>query len=87
MIKIEEEVDTLDQFAQILDQKIDAVLLNNIVPDQLKKAVAMNGRRFMLEASGGVSLSNIADVARSGVNLISCGALPIMWKILMLDWI
>lgn len=75
MVKIEVEVDTLDQFAQILDQKIDAVLLDNMTPEHLKKAVAMNGGRFMLEASGGVNLGNIAAIAECGVDLISCGAL------------
>ena len=73
MIKIEVEVDTLDQLRAILDQKIDAVLLDNMKPDQLREAVILIASRFTTEASGGVNLETVRAIAESGVDLISVG--------------
>ncbi len=73
MVKIEIEVDTLAQLAEALDQKADAVLLDNMSPDMLAEAVKMVAGRAITEASGGISLSNAAAVAASGVDLISAG--------------
>lgn len=75
MIKIEVEVDTLDQLEEALDHKFDAVLLDNMSPDQLKKAVALVDGRITTEASGGVDLNTVRAIAQSGVDLISVGAL------------
>lgn len=75
MIKIEVEVDSLEQLREALEERIDAVLLDNMSPAQLGEAVRIVGRRVLTEASGGITRDNIAEVARSGVDLISVGAL------------
>ena len=75
MVKIEVEVDTLDQLKSILDQKIDAVLLDNMNAGQLREAVQLVAGRFITEASGGVNLSTVKAIAESGVDLISVGAI------------
>ena len=75
MVKIEVEVDTLDQLKELLEHKIDAVLLDNMTPDMLRKAVAMAGGRVITEASGGVNLQTVRAIAETGVDLISVGAL------------
>jgi nicotinate-nucleotide pyrophosphorylase (carboxylating) len=53
----------------------DAILLDNMSLDQLRKAVRLAGGRVFLEASGGVTLANVRDVAATGVDAISIGAL------------
>lgn len=76
--EIEVEVDTLDQLADALAGQPDIVLLDNMAIDELHRAVALRDERapeVELEASGGITLSNVAEVARSGVERISVGAL------------
>ncbi len=73
MVKIEVEVDTLDQLAQALETRIDAVLLDNMPPERLAQAVRMIGGRAISEASGGISEESVASVAAAGVDLISSG--------------
>jgi len=75
MVKIEIEVDTLDQLDEVLRYKVDAVLLDNMTPEQLKEAVRRVNGRVITEASGGVSLETVKAIAESGVDLISSGAL------------
>ncbi len=75
MVKIEIEVDTLDQLQTILAHKVDAILLDNMTPETLKKAVAMVAGRALTEASGGVNLNTVRAIAETGVDLISVGAL------------
>lgn len=75
MVKIEVEVDTLEQLAELLSLKADAVLLDNMSPDTLRRAVAMVAGRMITEASGGVSADTVRAVAESGVDLISLGCL------------
>lgn len=76
LVKVEIEVDTLDQLRQVLDTGLaDAVLLDNMNPGQLREAVALNAGRVTLEASGGVTLDSIAAIAASGVDYASSGAL------------
>lgn len=75
MVKLEVEVDTLDQLRQVLQHDIDAVLLDNMSPAQLKEAVAMIKGRVTAEASGGVTLETVRAIAETGVDLISVGAL------------
>ncbi len=74
-VKIEVEVDTLEQLRDALAEPIDAVLLDNMTPAQLTEAVALAGGRVLTEASGGVSAANVAAIAASGVDLISVGRL------------
>ena len=74
LVKIEIEVDTLDQLAEVLATGLaDAVLLDNMDPATLARAVAMADGRLPLEASGGITLDTIAAVAASGVDYASSG--------------
>jgi nicotinate-nucleotide pyrophosphorylase (carboxylating) len=76
LVKIEIEVDTLAQLDEVLDTGLaDAVLLDNMDVATLRKAVARTQGRVVLEASGNVSLNTIAEIAATGVDYISSGAL------------
>lgn len=75
MIKVEVEVDTLDQLDELLNLPADAALLDNMSLDDLKEAVARSRGKLVTEASGGVSLKTVREIAKTGVNLISIGAL------------
>jgi nicotinate-nucleotide pyrophosphorylase (carboxylating) len=75
VVKVEVEVDTLDQLREALEFPIDAVLLDNMDAATLKKAVKIAAGRVMTEASGGVTLENVREIASTGVDLISVGAL------------
>ena len=73
MVKIEIEVDTLEQLREALETPVDAVLLDNMSPEQLAQAVAIVNGRVTTEASGTITPERIVAVARSGVDLISSG--------------
>jgi len=73
MVKIEVEVDTLEQLGKAMREGVDAVLLDNMTPAQLREAVAIVDGRAITEASGSVTLATVAAVAASGVDLISVG--------------
>jgi nicotinate-nucleotide pyrophosphorylase (carboxylating) len=73
LVKIELEVDTLDQLAEALEVGVDAVLLDNMTPETLRRAVAMVDGRAVTEASGRISIETAAAVAATGVDLISSG--------------
>ena len=73
LVKIEVEVDTMSQLEEALACQIDAVLLDNMTPPQLKAAVDMVGGRVITEASGGITLDTARDVAAAGVDLLSAG--------------
>ncbi|KRB51269.1 nicotinate-nucleotide pyrophosphorylase [Rhizobium sp. Root708] len=73
MVKIEVEVDTLDQLRQAMEEGVDAVLLDNMTYAQLHEAVAMIDGRAISEASGRVTLATVAEIAATGVDLISVG--------------
>jgi nicotinate-nucleotide pyrophosphorylase (carboxylating) len=75
MVKIEIEVDTLEQLREILPLAPDAVLLDNMSTDELREAVAIAEGRTLLEASGGVDLDSVRAIAETGVDIISVGAL------------
>jgi nicotinate-nucleotide pyrophosphorylase (carboxylating) len=75
MMKVEVEVDTLEQLHAALEEPIDAVLLDNMSPEQLAEAVRLVNGRVVTEASGGITRATVAAVARSGVDLISVGRL------------
>ncbi|WP_457796835.1 carboxylating nicotinate-nucleotide diphosphorylase [Methylocystis sp. S23] len=75
LTKIEIEVDTLDQLREVLAEGADAVLLDNMRPDELRRAVETVAGRMICEASGGVTLDTVAAIAETGVDLISVGAL------------
>jgi nicotinate-nucleotide pyrophosphorylase (carboxylating) len=73
LVKIEVEVDTLAQLEEALGAGIDAVLLDNMPLDDLRRAVAMIGGRAISEASGRVNLETAPAIAATGVDLISVG--------------
>ena len=73
LVKIEVEVDTLDQLREALTERPDAVLLDNMGPDMLREAVAIVAGRAITEASGGVGPDTVAAIAEAGVDLISTG--------------
>jgi len=73
LVKIELEVDTLDQLREALDHGIDAVLLDNMSPETLTEAVAMVAGRAVTEASGRITPATAPAIAASGVDLISIG--------------
>jgi nicotinate-nucleotide pyrophosphorylase (carboxylating) len=75
MVKIEVEVDTLDQLREALEDSPDVIMLDNFSLEDLRAAVAMTAGRVALEASGGVDLTTVGAIARTGVDYISVGAL------------
>lgn len=75
MVKIEVEVDTLDQLRELLTVGADAVLLDNMDPATLREAVTLVDGRMTTEASGGITLDTVGAVAATGVDLISLGFL------------
>jgi nicotinate-nucleotide pyrophosphorylase (carboxylating) len=75
MVKIEVEVDSLEQLREALEHRPDVILLDNFALSDLEAAVALAAGRAVLEASGGVNLDTVAAIARTGVDYISVGAL------------
>jgi len=75
MMKVEVEVDGLDQLDEALAQAPDTVMLDNFSLDDLREAVRRTAGRVVLEASGGISLQTVRAVADTGVDVISVGAL------------
>jgi nicotinate-nucleotide pyrophosphorylase (carboxylating) len=76
LVKVEIEVDTLAQLREVLDTGMaDVVLLDNMDDADLTKAVKLAQGRVVLEASGGVTVDSIAQIAMTGVDYVSSGAL------------
>jgi nicotinate-nucleotide pyrophosphorylase (carboxylating) len=73
MVKIEVEVDTLDQLEEVLTIGADAVLLDNMTPETLRRAVGMVSGRAITEASGRITADSAPAIAAAGVDLISVG--------------
>jgi nicotinate-nucleotide pyrophosphorylase (carboxylating) len=73
LVKIELEVDTLDQLAEAMECGVDAVLLDNMDPDTLRRAVAIVAGRAVTEASGRITRETVPAIAAAGVDLISSG--------------
>jgi nicotinate-nucleotide pyrophosphorylase (carboxylating) len=73
LTRIEVECDTLEQVGEALAAKADVILLDNMGLQDLRRAVALAAGRVPLEASGGVRLDNIRDIAETGVDFISVG--------------
>ncbi|MGI4750074.1 MAG: carboxylating nicotinate-nucleotide diphosphorylase [Janthinobacterium lividum] len=75
-LQIEIEVRNMSELQQVIDEGgADRILLDNFAPDQLKEAVKLLDKRYITEASGGITLENIAEYAATGVDYISSGAL------------
>ncbi len=75
MVKIEVETRNLDELCEALDAGADVIMLDNMDYATMKKAVEITNGRAKLEASGNITLDNIRDVALTGVDIISLGAL------------
>ena len=75
LVKVECEVDSLNQLAEALDAGPDVIMLDNFTIKQLNTAVGMTAGRVVLEASGGVTLDTVRAIAETGVDVISVGAL------------
>jgi nicotinate-nucleotide pyrophosphorylase (carboxylating) len=76
LVKVEIEVDGLDQLAEVLKTGgADVALLDNMDTATMKRAVEMSAGKLALEASGGVNLDTVASIAETGVDMISVGAL------------
>jgi nicotinate-nucleotide pyrophosphorylase (carboxylating) len=73
LVKIEVEVDTLAQLEEALSMGVDAVLLDNMSPETLRRAVAMVDRRAITEASGRITPQTAPAIAAAGIDLISAG--------------
>src|SRR4030095_13763221 len=73
LVKIEVEVDSLDQLREALDLGVDVVLLDNMSLETLREAVALAKGRAITEASGGINPETAADIAATGVDLLSVG--------------
>jgi nicotinate-nucleotide pyrophosphorylase (carboxylating) len=73
LVKIEVEVDSLDQLREALDLGVDVVLLDNMSLDTLREAVALAKGRAITEASGGINPQTAAEIAATGVDLLSVG--------------
>jgi nicotinate-nucleotide pyrophosphorylase (carboxylating) len=71
----EVEVDRADQIEQVLAAGVDTIMLDNFTVDQLRAGVAQVAGRALVEASGSVRLDTVAEIARTGVDIISVGAL------------
>lgn len=74
-MKIEVETETIDQVAEALSAGADIIMLDNMDPETMRRAVALVGGKALLEASGGVNLDTIGEIAATGVDIISVGAL------------
>ncbi len=72
-VKIEVEVSNLEELKEALSENVDIILLDNMDPETLRKAVEITRGRALLEASGGVTPQNIREVAETGVDFISSG--------------
>ena len=76
LVKIEIEVDSLDQLKEVLDVGLaDVVLIDNFDLDAMRKAAAMVAGRLVIEASGGITLDSAAAIAETGVDYLSSGSL------------
>lgn len=88
-IPVEVEIDTLAQLQPVLDAGADVVLLDNFSTDELQAAVSQTNGLALLEASGGITLERLPELALLGLDFISTGALvhQSRWCDLGLDWL
>jgi len=89
LVRIECECDTLDQVEEAVRARADIILLDNMTPAELKRAVEMIGGRALTEASGGITWDHLPEVAATGVDFISMGALThsVIAADLSLEWV
>lgn len=80
--KIEVEVENIDQLKEALEAKVDIIMLDNMNIDMLKESVELIGDKAEIEASGNVTLETIEEIAKTGVDFISTGAVTHSFKVL-----
>lgn len=73
--KVEVEVENLDQLREAMKTKVDVIMLDNMDIETMKEAVKLAHGKFILEASGNITEENIRNIAATGVDIISLGAL------------
>ena len=83
--KIEVEVETLEQIDEALEAGVDIIMLDNMDVVTMKRAVEIINKKALIEASGNITINNILEVANSGVDFISVGALTHSYKVLDLS--
>ena len=88
-LEIEVEARTLEDVKEALDLGVERILLDNMTPDIVRQAVALNSGRAKLEASGNVTLDNVRQIAETGVDFISVGSLTHSAKVfdVSLKWV
>ena len=74
-VHFEVEVDRIDQIEPVLAAGVDTIMLDNFTLEELRQGVALVAGRALVEASGNVNLTTVSDIARTGVDIISVGAL------------
>lgn len=75
MTKVELEVRNLDELGQALEAGVDVIMLDNMSCEEMREAVEITNGRALLEASGGITGETLRDIAETGVDIISMGAL------------
>lgn len=75
LIKVEVEVESIDQLREALEAGADIIMLDNMDPDMMREAVHITNGKAILEASGGITRDTLVEVAKTGVDLISIGGL------------
>jgi nicotinate-nucleotide pyrophosphorylase (carboxylating) len=73
MVKVEVEVTSLAQVSEALEAGAELILLDNMTPEEMREAVALVAGRAVTEASGGITPDNAAEIAATGVNVLSLG--------------
>ena len=74
-LKVEIEVESIEEAREALEARADVILLDNMAPEEMRRVVEMIGGRALVEASGGITLETVREVAETGVDIISVGAL------------
>ena len=74
-IRIEVECDTLEQVREAVDAGADIILFDNMTPDEMRQGVEICRGRALTEASGGITIDNVREVAEAGVDLLSSGSI------------
>ncbi len=82
---IEVECSSMSEVKEALQSDCDWIMLDNLSTEKMKKAVEMINKKMVVEASGGITLSNIVSVAKTGVDFISCGTITHSYKALDLS--
>lgn len=75
MVKVEVEVSTIEEFLEAINTEADIIMLDNMSVEQVREAVRINEGKKMLETSGNITIDNIVEYAKTGVDFISTGAL------------